>query len=296
MRTAPPFFRHGPGPFTRLIVFTCLACLLIAEDLRFKRFHEIRQVIGTIIFPLQRISYAPALIYDEVRNLIIHFNLLEENNKLRQQHFENQQYLLRFQALEAENSQLRQLLGAIERIEKNTETKTILAEILYTPRDPFSHKITLNKGIYHDVHLGQAVIDDKGVVGQITRIYPFSSEVTLITDRNHSVPVQVLRNSLRSVISGTGKNDELELRYLSMDIDIQAGDLLVTSGIGGVYPPGIPVAVVEKIERSSTDDFSRVVSNPVAGVDRNSQVLILALKRTLMDTAAEATEIEPQPK
>lgn len=296
MRTAPPFFRHGPGPFTRLIVFTCLACLLIAEDLRFKRFHEIRQVIGTIIFPLQRISYAPALIYDEVRNLIIHFNLLEENNKLRQQHFENQQHLLRFQALEAENSQLRQLLGAIERIERNTETKTILAEILYTPRDPFSHKITLNKGIYHDVHLGQAVIDDKGVVGQITRIYPFSSEVTLITDRNHSVPVQVLRNSLRSVISGTGKNNELELRYLSINIDIQAGDLLVTSGIGGVYPPGIPVAVVEKIEHSPTDDFSRVVSNPVAGVDRNRQVLILALKKTPMDTAAEATEIELQPK
>jgi rod shape-determining protein MreC len=149
---------------------------------------------------------------------------------------------------------LRELLGAIERIEKSTETKTILAEILYTPRDPFSHKITLNKGIYHKVQLGQAVIDDKGVIGQITRIYPFSSEVTLLTDKNHSVPVQVLRNSLRSVISGTGKNNELELRYLSINIDIQPGDLLVTSGIGGVYP-GHPRCSCRKIEHSPSDDF-----------------------------------------
>ncbi len=296
MKTAPPFFRHGPGPFTRLIVFTCLSCLLIVEDLRFKRFHEVRQVIGTIIFPLQRIAYAPTSIYDEVRNFIIHFNLLEENTKLRQQNFENQQYLLRFHALEAENFQLRELLGAIDRIENNSETKPVLAEILYTPRDPFSHKITLNKGIYHDVQLGQAVIDDKGVVGQITRIYPFSAEVTLLTDKNHSVPVQVLRNSLRSVISGTGKNNELELRYLSINIDIQAGDLLVTSGIGGVYPAGIPVAVVEKIEQNPTDDFSRVVSSPVAGVDRNRQVLILSLIKPPIDATTETVKIESKQK
>ncbi|MEI2767332.1 MAG: rod shape-determining protein MreC [Nitrosomonas sp.] len=288
MKTAPPFFRHGPGPFAKLIVFTCLSCLLIVEDLRFKRFHEVRQIIGTVIFPLQRIAYAPTFIYDEVKNFIVHFNLLEENAKLRRQFLENQEYLLRFHALEAENAKLRELLGAIERIEKSTETKTILAEILYTPRDPFSHKITLNKGIYHKVQLGQAVIDDKGVIGQITRIYPFSSEVTLLTDKNHSVPVQVLRNSLRSVISGTGKNNELELRYLSINIDIQPGDLLVTSGIGGVYPPGIPVAVVEKIEHSPSDDFSRIVSNPVAGVDRNRQVLILSMMQPPVEIPAEA--------
>lgn len=288
MKTAPPFFRHGPGPFAKLIVFTFLSCLLIVEDLRFKRFHEVRQIIGTVIFPLQRIAYVPTFIYDEAKNFIVHFNLLEENTKLRQQFLENQEYLLRFHALEAENAKLRELLGAIERIEKSTETKTILAEILYTPRDPFSHKITLNKGIYHKVRLGQAVIDDKGVIGQITRIYPFSSEVTLLTDKNHSVPVQVLRNSLRSVISGTGKNNELELRYLSINIDIQPGDLLVTSGIGGVYPPGIPVAVVEKIEHSPSDDFSRIVSNPVAGVDRNRQVLILSMIQPLVEIPAEA--------
>lgn len=197
MKTAPQFFRHGPGPFTRLFVFALLSCLLIAEDVRFKYFPELRQTIGVVIFPFQKVAYIPANIYDQVDKFIANLYLLEENTRLREQYLENQAQLLRMHSLEAENIQLRELLGAVREIETQTKTKAVLAEILYTPRDPFNHKITLNKGSQHHIQLGQAVIDDKGIVGQITQLYPWSSEVTLLTDKDHSVPVQVARNSLR---------------------------------------------------------------------------------------------------
>ncbi len=294
MKAAPQFFRHGPGPLARLFVFVVLSCLLIAEDLRFKYFPELRQTIGVAIFPLQKIAYMPIHIYDQIEELIASLYLVEENIKLKQQYMEDREQLLKLHALQAENAQLRQLLGAVQHIEANTEAKAVLAEILYTPRDPFNHKITLNKGSYHNIQLGQAVIDDKGIVGQITQLYPWSSEVTLLTDKNHSVPVQVLRNNLRSVVSGMGKNDELELRYLSVNIDIQPGDLLVTSGIGGVYPPGIPVATVLRIERDPADDFAQIISSPIAGVDRNRQVLILSLAQSVADDPIKAPKIESQ--
>ena len=292
METAPQFFRHCPGPFARLFVFALLSCLLIAEDVRFQYFPQLRQAIGVIIFPLQKIAYIPANIYDQVEEFIASFYLLEENIKLRLLYLENREQLLKLHSLEAENIHLRQLLGAVQRIETKTRTKTVLAEILYTPRDPFNHKITLNRGSQHHIQLGQAVIDDKGIVGQITQLYPWSSEVTLLTDRDHSVPVQVVRNSLRSVVSGTGKNNQLELRYLSVNTDIQQGDLLVTSGIGGVYPPGIPVATVQRIERDPTGDFAQIISTPIAGVDRNRQVLILSLVQSESNDVLELPAIE----
>ncbi|QOJ22841.1 MAG: rod shape-determining protein MreC [Gammaproteobacteria bacterium] len=293
METVPRFFRHGPGPFTRLFVFTLLSCLLIAEDTRFKYFPQLRQTIGVIIFPLQKIAYIPATIYDQIGEFIASFHLLEENEKLRRIYLGNREQLLKLHTLEAENAQLRRLLGAVQKIELTTKTKAVLAEILATPRDPFSHKITLNKGSMQHIQLGQAVIDEKGIVGQITQLYPWSSEVTLLTDKDHSVPVQVVRNRLRSVVSGTGKNDELELRYLSVNTDIQQGDLLVTSGIGGVYPRGIPVATVLRIERDPTGDFAQIISTPVAGVDRNRQVLILSLVQPESHDTQEIPAIEP---
>ncbi|WP_295624397.1 rod shape-determining protein MreC [uncultured Nitrosomonas sp.] len=292
METAPQFFRNGPGPFARLFIFAILSCLLIAEDTRFKYFPQLRQTIGVIIFPLQKIAYIPSDIYDQVEKLITSFNLLEENVKLRQLYLDRREQLLRLEALEAENTHLRRLLGAVQQIETTAKTKVVLAEIQYTPRDPFNHKITLNKGSYHDIELGQAVIDDKGIIGQITQLYPWSSEVTLLTDKDHAVPIQVVRNGLRSIVSGTGKNNELELRYLSVNTDIQQGDLLVTSGIGGVYPPGIPVATVLKIEQDSAGDFALVTSAPIAGVNRNRQVLVLSLAQVESNNSLETPTIE----
>ena len=294
METTPQFFRHGPGPLARLMFFTLLSCLLMAEDLRFKYVPELRPAIAVVIYPLQQLAHFPAQMYDRVEAFFASFHLLQENNFLRQRYLSDREQLLRLRALEAENRQLRKLLGAVKQIETKTAAKTVMAEILYTPRDPFSHKTTLNKGRQHNIQAGQIVVDDKGIIGQITQVSLWTSEVTLITDKDHSVPIQVVRNSLRSVISGAGKNNELELRYLSVNTDIRENDLLVTSGIGGVYPPGIPVAKVTIIDRNPADTFAHIIGTPIAGVDRNQQVLILSLIPPVPNNPAETSDIESE--
>lgn len=283
METVPQFFRAGPSPQVRLFFFALLSILLMVMDSRFGSFSGIRQTVGMIIYPLQRLAYIPATLFDQVEQLINDFRLTEEIAYLRQQYFFNQQKLFRLQMLEEENAQLRKLLGSAQQ----TEVKAIMAEILYTPRDPFNRKVTLNKGSSSEIAAGQVVVDDLGVIGQITQVHPFLSEVTLITDKDHSVPVQVARNGLRSVISGAGKNNELELRYLSVNADIQKGDLLITSGIGGVYPPGLPVAQVENIEHDRSRDFAIITCTPIAGVNRNRQVLILSLSSPIPEQPEE---------
>jgi len=251
------------------------------EDSRFKTIPELRQGIGTIIYPLQQAAIFPVTIIDSIRGFINNIDIVEENAYLRERYLRDSERLLRLNTLETENTHLRKLLGAVNTIDSKTDAQAVMAEILHTPRDPFSHKITINKGSLHDIQPGQVVIDNKGVIGQITQIYPLSAEVTLITDKDHSVPIQIMRNNIRTVISGTGKNNEIELRYLSVNTDIRTGDLLITSGIGGVYPRGLPVAKVSEIKRHSADHFAQITGTPIAGVDRNRQVLILSLLPSL---------------
>lgn len=290
METGPQFFKVGPSPQVRLFFFVLLSTLMMVADTRFTAFSGLRQTIGMIIYPLQRLAYAPTTLYDRASDLINDFRLTKDIAYLKQQYFFNQQKLFRLQMLEDENAQLRKLLGAAQQ----TDATAIMAEILYVPRDPFNRKVTLNKGSAHEVEAGQVVVDDLGVIGQITHVHHWLSEVTLVTDKDHSVPVQVARNGLRSVISGAGRNNELELRYLSINADIQKDDLLITSGIGGVYPPGLPVARVNHIEHDHSHDFARITCTPIAGVNRNRQVLILSLSQLLPEHAQEASKHSPQ--
>jgi len=290
MDSTPQFFRHGPGPLTRLVLFTFLSCLLIVGDSRFNAIPELRQVVALIIYPLQKVALFPAMTFDTFNTFIDNFHVIEENSFLRERYLRDREKLLQLEALKAENQHLRKLLGAVKTIESKTTARAVMAEILYTPRDPFSHKIAVDKGGYHGIQVGQVVIDYKGIIGQITQAYPLVSEVTLITDKDHSVPIQIVRNNIRTVISGTGKNNEIELRYLSVNTDIQKGDLLATSGIGGVYPRGLPVAVVTEIKRHPSDNFAQVTGMPVAGVDRNRQVLILSLTPALPASPEKLTK------
>jgi rod shape-determining protein MreC len=288
--TNPRFFRHGPSLLARLVFFVMLSLVLMAADARFKYLLEIRQAFSTVIYPLQKLANVPGTIYDGVSEFFFSGHLADENIHLKQQHLVDRGQLQQLGALEAENAQLRKLLEATQRV----ESKAVMAEILHVPRDPFNRKVMLDKGSQSGVQPGQVVVDDIGVVGQITRDYPWASEVTLITDKDHSVPVQVVRNGLRSVISGTGKDAMLELRYLAVNTDIQEGDSLVTSGIDGVYPPGLPVAVVSKIERNPTYVFARVTCTPVAGVGHNRQLLILSTLTPVTEIPAEAFELKPE--
>lgn len=286
METAPQFFRQGPSLLARLVFFVLLSLLLMAADSRFKYLSEIRQAFSVVIYPLQKLANVPAQIYDTASELFVSQHLTDENEYLKQRYLADRGQLQQLQALEAENIQLRKLLEATQRM----ESKAVMAEILHVPRDPFNHKVMLDKGSQSGIQQGQVVVDDAGVVGQITRNSPWLSEVTLITDRDHSVPVQVVRNGLRSVVSGTGKDGTLELRYVAVNTDIEEGDMLVTSGIDGVYPPGLPVAMVSKIERNPTYIFARVTCTPAAGVGSHRQLLILSAMTPVTENPTDTFE------
>lgn len=290
MEMAPRFFRHGPSLLVRLGFFVMLSLVLMAVDTRFKFLAEVRQGFSVVVYPLQKLANVPASIYEAASEFFLSGHLVDENTQLKQQHMVDKVQLLQLRALEAENAQLRKLLNATQRVENNS----IMAEILHVPRDPFNRKVLLDKGSQSGIQPGQVVVDDAGVVGQVTRNYPWVSEVTLLTDKDHSVPVQVVRNGLRSVISGMGKDGMLELRYLAVNTDIVEGDMLTTSGIDGVYPPGLPVAVVSKIERNPTYIFARVTCTPVSGVGHNRQLLILSLLTPVTEIPPEALETKPE--
>lgn len=264
----------------------------MALDSRFKYLTGIREVFSVMVYPLQKLAHMPLSIYDAASELFQHNEVAEENAHLKQQHLVDKGQLLRLRALEAENTQLRKLLNASRRM----ENKAAVAEILRVPRDPFNRKVVLDKGSLGGIEPGQVVVDDIGVVGQVTRNYPLASEVTLLTDKDHSVPVQVVRNGLRSVVSGTGREGILELRYTAINTDIKEGDVLVTSGIDGVYPPGLPVAVVSQVERNPNYIFARVTCTPVSGVSQNRQLLILSTQAPRAGTPAEAPKMKPRPR
>ena len=284
METTPQFFKHGPSSLVRLVFFILLSLSLMVVDTHFKYLYEVRQTITVALYPVQNLAYLPTAISNLADDFFIAQDLADENARFKQQHLIDSGKLQQFSALTTENEHLRKLLEATPR----NKSKAVLAEIRSVPRDPFNLTIILDKGLQNGAQNGQVIVDNLGVIGQITRTYPWSSEATLITDKDHSVPVQVLRNGLRSVASGTGKYKTLELNYMANNVDIQEGDQIVTSGIGGVYPPGLPVALVSKIKRDVSSAFAYIICTTIAGVNRNKQVLILSLQlhpENMMDSA-----------
>ena len=269
----PPFFKRGPAPLVRLFFFASLSLALLVLDARFRYAEGVRGVLALAAYPLQRAATAPV---DFVRTVGDYFStqaqLFEDNANLRAKNLALAQAAQRYETAEAEAAQLRRLIGAAEKL----EVKSTPAEILYTGRDPYSHKIFINLGERQGVKPGSPVADEAGVVGQVTRVHPLVSEVTLITDQDHVVPVQVLRNGLRAIAFGGGPSGMLELRFTAGNAEIQNGDRLVTSGIDGIYPAGLPVATVVRIERDAEHSFARVICRPAAGVDRGRFVLVLS--------------------
>jgi rod shape-determining protein MreC len=262
--------------------------LLMFVDARYRYLESARSALSVLISPIQRLATVPGALWQQAGDFFItqstQHSLIAENNELHQQHQSDAAQLLQLQALQSENQQLRKL----DDLPIRSEFTTQLAEIIYAERDVFKRKVLVNKGADTDVQLGQVVMDDAGIVGQVTRVYPWLSEVTLITEKDHAVPVQVVRNGLRTILFGTGDTSQLSLRYMPVSADIQNDDVLVTSGIDGIYPPGIPVARVIKIERDAAYPFARVTCLPLAGVDKHRHLLILSNLPKLPDRPAEA--------
>jgi rod shape-determining protein MreC len=271
--TPPPFFKRGPAPLVRLFFFASLSLALLVLDARFRYAEGLRSVLALAAYPLQRAATAPI---DFLRTVGDYFStqaqLFEDNATLRAKNLALSQAAQRYETAEAEAAQLRRLIGAAEKL----QVKSTPAEILYAGRDPYSHKIFINLGERQGVKPGSPVADEAGVVGQVTRVHPLVSEVTLITDQDHVVPVQVVRNGLRAIAFGGGPSGMLELRFTAGNAEIQNGDRLVTSGIDGIYPAGLPVATVVRIERDAEHSFARVICRPAAGVDRGRFVLVLS--------------------
>lgn len=284
----PPFFKTGPTPLARLLIFSTLSLAFLVADVRFNYLGTLRQVAAVIVYPFQRLATTPASIAGRIGEFFVtHGWLREENARLVRQNFENAALLQQLEALQAENAQLRELLATRSRL----DAELVAAEVLYAARDPFTRKVVIDKGSQHEVRPGQPVVDNRGVVGQVTRVYSWLAEVTLVTDKGQFVPVQNLRNGLRAVLAGTGNDGALELRFIPLNADFQNGDRLVTSGIDGIYPPGLPVAQVTHVERSAEQLFARITCAPLGGVANHAHVLIVRSQR---ETPPRPVE-EPQP-
>lgn len=281
--TPPPFFKRGPGPLVRLVFFLALALFLIVADLRFKTLESSRAVAAALLWPLQKAVMLPVEGAGEAGTYISNLERLQQDNAaLRERQLAQANLLLRQTHLDNENRRLRALLDMSERLDASVRA----AEVLYATRDPFARRIVIDRGLTNDIEVGQPVIDDVGVVGQVTRVFPLTSEVTLLTDKNQAIPVQIVRNGLRAVLAGAGRG-AMELKFLPANADVQVGDRLMTSGLDGIFLPGLPVAQVTSIDRDNSFSFARIECAPLAGVERQGQVLVLG-KREIPPMPEEA--------
>ena len=270
--TPPPFFKRGPAPLVRLFFFASLSLALLVIDARFRYVDGLRSWLALAAYPLQRAATWPIDLAMRVSGYFsTQATLIQENAQLREQALANAQDAQRYHALQAEASELRRMIGAAEKL----PVQAMPAEVLYLGRDPYSHKLFIDRGTVQGVRAGSPVADDTGVIGQITRVHPLLSEVTLLTNPDQAIPVQVVRNGLRAVAFGGGASGMIELRYMPANTEVQDGDRLVTSGIDGTYPPGLAVATVVRIERDVERSFARVYCKPSAGVERGRYVLVL---------------------
>ena len=283
----PPFFKRGPAPLAKLVFFGLVSLALLISDLNLRYLDAFRQGLSVLAYPLQMAAATPA---DFVRNASNYFSSLVrlqiENKELKSRQLQGAERLLRLDQLEQENRHLRALLEARER----QPVKSVVAEIMYTAKDPFSRKVILDKGDQAGIAAGQAVVDESGVIGQITRVFPMQSELTLLTDKDQAIPVMIVRSGLRAVLFGSG-NGLMELRYLAANADVQPGDRVVTSGLDGVFLPGLPVATVVKVERDQAQTFARIPCLPAAGVEQFSHVLVLGHRENLPPRPPEAEVI-----
>lgn len=273
-RDPPPFFRQGPSALSKLAVCSALALFLMVADSRFKVMQPLRVALATVLYPAQWLALRPVLLY---QNASQYFSSLTDAQAAQEatnkKHNLQSQRANQVEQLSLENARLRKLLDLRERL----QSAGMAAQVIYDAADPYSRKVVIDKGMADHVGLGSPVLDESGVLGQVTRVYPLVSEVTLITDRDHAIPVLNTRTGARGVAYGDASlhADAMELRFMAANADVTAGDLLTTSGVDGVYPPGLPVARVEKVERRVDAVFARIYCVPLALVSGSAHVVVL---------------------
>lgn len=267
-----PMFVRVMGLPVRFALYSLASLILMGVDAHYDALRLVRSGAAAVLHPLQAGLARPFHALQEAFDFFqVHGELLRENHRLRQLVRELMLKLQDHAMLKAENDQLRRLLGLAVPLGYNSHG----VEVVQAVTNPFSRKVVVDRGSAHGLSTGWAVVDESGLVGQVTRVYPTSSEITLITSHDQDIPAQVVRNGLRLLVSGTGQDRLLEVRFLDRHADLRPNDVLVTSGLDGVYPPGIPVARVLAIEPPRHTPFARAVCVPVAGTERNRQLVVL---------------------
>jgi rod shape-determining protein MreC len=273
-RTPPPFFKQGPTSLSKLLLLSALALFLMVADKRFEVGKIIRFSLATVLSPIANTVVAPVL---ALQNSFKYVDDLS-SVKLSEQEAHKKMLLQsqranQVETLALENARLRQLLS----LKQTISTPAQAAEVLYDATDPYSRKVIVNKGGVHSVQIGSPVLDELGVLGQVIRVFPLTSEVAMIIDREQTTPVLNTRTGVRSVAYGnpSAHGDVLELRFISGNADVLAGDVLTTSGVDGVYPAGLQVAKIDKIERRADSGFAKIICTPKANVLGAKHVLIL---------------------
>lgn len=289
----PAFFRRGPSPFARFAFFGLVSIALLFLDTRFRYLENLRYGAAVVVLPLQYVVRLPERGLAYVGSYLASQSALtDENAALERRLVAQGPAVQAFPDAREENARLRALLDVRSRY----EGAATAVEVLYTGRDPFAQRLFVSRGADAGIRPGEAVIDAQGVVGQVTRVFPSVAEVTILTDKDHAVPVRVERSGVRSVLFGAGAGHAPELRFMSPNADIRVGDTLVTSGIDGTYPPGLAVAEIVTIERDTGQIFARITTRPLAGVDRSQHLLVLGQAAALAPRPEEPADAEAAKK
>ncbi|MBC7484848.1 MAG: rod shape-determining protein MreC [Rhizobacter sp.] len=273
-RTPPPFFRQGPSALTKLILFSALALFLMVADARFTVAAQLRALLATALYYPQQVLLVPVQAFGAVGDYALGLQRALSNEEAARRDLTRQaERSLRVEQLLAENTRLRGLLD----LRPGLNVRAQAAQVLYEASDPYSRKVIIDRGTTQGIVLGSAVINDAGVLGQVTRVFPLSSEVTLLTDKDAAIPVLNSRSQARSAAFGSAAvpGGGMEMRFMAGNADVQVGDVLSTSGVDGVYPPGLPVARVSSVDRKLDSGFARIVLTPAAQPDGVRHVMVL---------------------
>ena len=290
-RTPPAFFKQGPSAISKLLFFSALSVLLMVADVRFHVTQPLRATLSVALYPVQWLAMLPQAFTKYSGEYLEALQDAQADAKdVRQKLLLQSQRAAQVEQLTLENKQLRALLNLQERL----NTVGVVAEVLYDAADPYTRKLIINKGMTNGLKPSSPVMDEHGILGQVTRVLPLVSEVTLVTDREHSIPVLNTRTGARGVAYGeSGGAPLLELRFMATNADIEVGDQLTTSGVDGVYPPGVPVGIVTKVERRAETAFARILCEPVGRVQGARHVMVIDPLTDQLPTRPVIEKLQP---
>ena len=273
-RTPPPFFRQGPSALSKLILCSALALFLMVADARFAVAAQLRALLATALYYPQQVLLMPVQALGVARDYALGLrNAHAAEEAARLALARQAERAARVEPLLAENARLRGLLD----LRPGLSVRTQAAQVLYEASDPYSRKVIIDRGMTQGIVAGSAVINEAGVLGQVTRVFPLSAEVTLLTDKDAAIPVLNTRSQARSAAFGSAAvpGGGMEMRFMAGNADVRVGDVLTTSGVDGVYPPGLPVARVTAVDRKLDSGFARIVLAPAASSDGVRHVMVL---------------------